>query len=239
MKIKDVLFSEGTETMKSLNIRAVRSSLFGVLATAALLFLPAGTLDYWQGWVLLAVFVVGSAATTMYLAIKDPKLLERRMNLGPKAEKEKTQKIAVSFVILGFIAVLVFAAFDHRFGWSPVPPYVSLAGDALVAFGFLFTFFVLKENSYSASTVQVAEGQTVISTGPYALVRHPMYAGALVMTAGMPLALGSWWGLLAGGLMVPAFMWRLLEEEKFLKKNLAGYAEYTQKVPHRLVPYVW
>ena len=141
--------------------------------------------------------------------------------------------------MLGFIAMLVFPVLDHRFGWSSVPASVSVLGDALIALAFLFIFFVFKENSYGASTIQIAEGQTVISTGPYALVRHPMYAGALVMLIGTPLALGSWWGLFAILLILPVLIWRLLDEERFLRQNLAGYAEYQAKVKYRLVPFLW
>lgn len=206
---------------------------------AALLFVPAGTLGYWQAWVFMAVFVGASSAIGIYLALKDPELLERRMQAGPAAEKETTQKIIMAFAMAGFIALLIFPAFDHRFGWSKLPPYVVLAGDALVALGFFLTFLVLKENSYSASTVQVVEGQKVISTGPYAIVRHPMYAGALVMLVGIPLALGSWWGLCALLFIVPVLIWRLLDEERLLRKELPGYVEYTRKVPYRLVPYLW
>jgi protein-S-isoprenylcysteine O-methyltransferase Ste14 len=177
--------------MNDVTRRALRSSLFGILALAALVFIPAGTLDYWQGWLFMAVFVCASGASTIYLAIHDPKLLERRIRVGPRAEKEPAQKIIMVFAMAGFIAMLVFPALDHRFGWSPVPASVSLLGDALIALGFLFIFFVFTENSYGASTIQIAEGQTVISTGPYALVRHPMYAGGLVMWVGIPLALGS------------------------------------------------
>ncbi len=129
------------------------------------------------------------------------------------------------FAMLGFIAMLVFPVLDHRFGWSPVPASVSVLGDALIALGFLFIFFVFRENSYGASTIQIAKGQTVISTGPYALVRHPMYAGALVMLVGIPLALGSWWGLFA--------------LERFLRQNLPGYTEYQTKVKYRLLPFIW
>lgn len=225
--------------MNNLNIRALRSSLLGTIAMAALLFLPAGTLHYWQAWVFMAVFVGASAAITVYLAIKDPKLLERRMNVGPSAEKETTQKIIMSFAMIGFIALFVFPAFDHRFGWSPVPSYISLSGDALIAFGFLFILLVLKVNTYGASTIQIAEGQTVISTGPYALVRHPMYAGALPLLIGVPLALGSWWGLFVLVLFMPALIWRLLDEERFLAKNLPGYVEYQNKVRNRLLPFIW
>ncbi len=225
--------------MTSLNIRALRSSLLGTIVMAVLLFLPTGTFNYWQAWVFMAVFVGASAVITVYLAIKDPKLLERRMNVGPTVEKETTQKIIMFFVMIGFVALFVFPALDHRFGWSPVPSYISLAGDVLVAFGFLFIFFVFKVNTYGASTIQIAEGQKVISTGPYALVRHPMYAGALVMLIGVPLALGSWWGLFMLALVMPVLIWRLLDEEKFLSKNLPGYTEYCQKVRYRLVPSIW
>src|SRR5262245_22168104 len=225
--------------MNSLYMRAVLSTLLGTLVMAALLFVPAGTIDYWQAWVFMAVFEGASTAIGVYLAIKDPQLLERRMHVGPTAEKEKSQKLIMVFALLGFIALLVVPALDHRSGWSQVPPYVSVAGDVLVALGFLVTFFVFKVNSYGASTIQIAEGQKVISTGPYALVRHPMYAGALVMLVGVPLALGSWWDLTLLALMLPVLIWRLLEEEKFLAKNLPGYTDYQKKVHYRLIPYVW
>jgi len=225
--------------MSNLNVRALRSSLLGAIAMAALLFIPAGTLGYWQAWVFLAVFVGASAAITVYLATKDPKLLERRMNVGPSAEKEKTQKLPMFFAMTGFIALVAFPSLDHRFAWSSVPPYVALLGDVLVALGFLFIHFVLKVNTFGASTIQIAEGQTVISRGPYAFVRHPMYAGALPLLIGIPLALGSWWGLLVLFLFLPALIWRLLDEEKFLAKNLSGYVEYQAKVRDRLIPFIW
>ncbi|MGZ7041135.1 MAG: methyltransferase family protein [Thermoanaerobaculia bacterium] len=226
-------------TMTNLNIRALRSSLLGTIAMAALLFIPAGTLDYWQGWAFMAVFVGASAAVTLYLAIKDPQLLERRMSLGPAAEKQPAQKVIMFFAMAGFIALVVFPAFDHRFGWSPVPSSISFAGDALIALGFLLTFFVLRVNTYSGSTIQVTEGQKVISTGPYALVRHPMYAGAIPLLIGVPLALGSWWGLFVLILFGPALIWRILGEEKFLARNLPGYAEYQNQVRYRLIPLIW
>jgi protein-S-isoprenylcysteine O-methyltransferase Ste14 len=234
-------FREGSNIgdMNDVTRRALRSSLFGIVALAALLFIPAGTFDYWQAWLFMAVFGCTSGATTVYLALRDPKLLERRMNVGPRAEKEPAQKIIMVLATLGFIAMLVFPALDHRFGWSSVSASVSVLGDALIALGFLFIFFVFRENSYGASTIQIAEGQTVISTGPYALVRHPMYAGALVMSVGIPLALGSWWGLFVLLLLLPVLIWRLLDEERFLRQNLPGYTEYQTKVKYRLVPFIW
>jgi protein-S-isoprenylcysteine O-methyltransferase Ste14 len=225
--------------MNGVTRRASRSSLFGVVALAALLFIPAGTFDYWQAWLFMAVFVTTSGAITVDLAIRDPKLLERRMHVGPRAEKEPAQKIIVLLAMLGFIAMLVVSALDHRFGWSSVPASVSVLADGLIALAFLFVFFVFRENSFSASTIQIAEGQTVISTGPYALVRHPMYAGALVMLLALPVALGSWWGLLVVVLKLPVLIWRLLDEERFLRQNLAGYAQYQTKVRYRLLPLIW
>ncbi|SFI03423.1 Protein-S-isoprenylcysteine O-methyltransferase Ste14 [Collimonas sp. OK307] len=225
--------------MNRLNFREFRSSLLGAIVMALLLFVPAGTIDYWQGWLFMAVFVGATTAITVYLAIKDPKLLERRMSAGPTAEKEPVQKILMFFAMAGFIGLLVFPAFDHRFGWSPVPAYISLAAEVLILVSFFLVFIVLKVNTYAASTIQIAQGQKVISTGPYALVRHPMYAGALPLLIGMPLALGSWWGLFVLILFVPALIWRLLDEEKFLQKNLAGYADYCRKVRYRMAPFIW
>jgi protein-S-isoprenylcysteine O-methyltransferase Ste14 len=225
--------------MTNLNIRAAKSVVIGTFAMAALIFIPAGTLDYWQAWLFIAVFVVASGATTVYLAIHDPELLERRMKVGPAAEKEKTQKIIMALAITGFVVLLVIPALDHRFGWSSVPWHPSVAADALIALAFLFIFFVFRENSYGASTIQVADDQRVISTGPYALVRHPMYAAALLMLAATPVALGSWWGLVVLLLITPVLIWRLLDEEKFLERNLPGYIEYEKKVRYRLIPYVW
>jgi protein-S-isoprenylcysteine O-methyltransferase Ste14 len=225
--------------MNDVTRRALRSSLFGILALAALLFIPAGTFNYWQAWLFMAVFVCTSDAITVYLAIHDPKLLERRMKVGPRAESEPAQKIIMLFAMLGFIAMLVVPALDHRFGWSSVPASVSVLADVLIALAFLFIFFVFRENSYGASTIQIAEGQTVISTGPYALVRHPMYAGAFVMLVAVPLALGSWWGLLIVLVKLPVLIWRLLDEERFLRHKLAGYADYQTKVTYRILPFVW
>jgi protein-S-isoprenylcysteine O-methyltransferase Ste14 len=225
--------------MNKLIIPTLRNFLIGVIALGVLLFLPAGTLNYWQAWVFIVVFVTSVSAIGVYLSIKDPELLERRQKVGPAAEQNIAQKVIISVAILGDIALLIFCAFDHRFGWSPVPPSVSLAGDALVALGLLINLIVFRENSYGASNIQTVEGQRVISTGPYALVRHPMYAGVLVMVIGVPLALGSCWGLGILALIVPVLMWRIIDEEKLLKKDLPGYVEYAQKVRYRLVPYLW
>jgi protein-S-isoprenylcysteine O-methyltransferase Ste14 len=223
----------------SLRAKAFGGLLFLLLVMAALLFIPAWTLDYWQAWTFLAVYFASSLAITLYLMTKDPDLLKRRTSGGPAAEKEPTQKIIMLFVSLGFIGLIVFPALDHRFAWSHMQPYVPLAGDVLVVLGWLAIFLVFKENTFASATIELAPNQKVISTGPYALVRHPMYAGALVMLLGIPIALGSWWGLLVIVAMMPVLILRLFDEEKFLARNLPGYVEYQKKVRYRLIPLVW
>ena len=222
-----------------LNVKAFGGLLLLFLVMAALLFIPAETLDYWQAWTFLAVYFAASLAITLYLMKKDPQLLARRMSGGPTAEKEMTQKIIMSFTSLGFVGLLVVPALDHRFGWSHMPAYAALAGDLLVALGWIAIFLVFKENTFTSSTIELSPDQKVISTGPYALVRHPMYAGALVMLLGIPIALGSWWGLLVIAAILPAVIWRLFDEEEFLTRNLPGYREYQNKVRYRLIPHLW
>ncbi len=209
-------------------------SLFVISFT--LLFLPAWTLTYWQAWTYLAVLMVSISAIVVYLIKNDPALLARRVN---NTEKEQSQKFIHFFLNLVFVAASVVSALDHRFGWSAVPTYVVVAGDVLVALGMLIIFFVFRENTFTASIVQVAADQKVISTGLYGLVRHPMYVGGLVFLLGIPLALGSWWGMLTFIPITLLILWRLLDEERFLVKNLSGYGEYRSKVKYRLIPFVW
>jgi protein-S-isoprenylcysteine O-methyltransferase Ste14 len=220
-------------------VRAFVSLLLLLIVFAVLLFVPAGTLGYWQAWTFLAVYFAASFAITLYLAKKDPKLLERRMSGGPFAEKQAAQKIIMSLASLGFIGFIVVPALDHRFAWSHMPSCAALAGDGLLALGFLAVFFVFKENSFTSATIELVSDQSVISTGPYAWVRHPMYAGALVMLLGVPIALGSWWGLLVIVVILPALIWRLIDEERFLSRNLPGYEAYQHSVRYRLIPLVW
>ena len=201
-----------------------------------LLFVPAGTVQYWQAWVYLGVFLGASFLIMIYLMKKDPALLKRRLSAGPMAEKEKTQKIIMLFASIGFIASLVLPALDYRFMWSSAPLFVVIVGDILTALCFYIIFLVYKENPFTSATVEISEGQKVISTGPYAFVRHPMYAGGSLLFIGTPLALGSYWGLLSFVAVLPFLIWRLLDEEKFLAKNLSGYGEYCVKVHWRLIP---
>jgi protein-S-isoprenylcysteine O-methyltransferase Ste14 len=225
--------------MSKLRTKALVALLLLFLAMAALLFIPPWTLDYWQAWTFLGVYFAASAAITLYLMKKDPQLLARRMSGGPAAEKLPAQKIIMSLTSLGFIGLLVVPALDRRFAWSQLAPVTALAGDALVGIGFLGIFLVFRENSFTSATIELAPDQKVISTGPYAVVRHPMYATALVMLLGIPIALGSLWGILVFVAFLPALLWRLFDEEKFLVKNLPGYREYQARVRYRLVPRVW
>ena len=225
--------------MNQLNIKAFTGMLQLAIVLGLTIFLPAWTLDYWQAWVLVAIFFACTLAVTLYLMKNDPQLLERRVHACVGAEQERSQNIIQAVAAIVFIAIFVVSVLDHRFAWSTVPPYLTALGDVLIVLGFYLVFLVFKENTFASGTIEVGAEQKVIMTGPYALVRHPMYVGALVMLVGVPLALGSLWGLLTIIPMLLVLVARLLDEEKFLAKNLAGYSEYQGKVRHRLVPLIW
>jgi protein-S-isoprenylcysteine O-methyltransferase Ste14 len=225
--------------MKNLFAKTLLSLVALAVITGLLNFVPAGTIDYWQGWLYLVTFTGASLLASIYLIQNDPALLVRRMKGGPTAEKRPVQKIIMLLASLGFIGLLVVPALDYRFKWSTVPLFVEILGDVLVAIGFYFIYRVYKENTFSSATIEVSENQHVVSTGPYATVRHPMYASAFLYVAGTSLALGSYWGLLAAAFVMASVIWRLLDEEKFLATNLPGYTEYQKKVRYRLVPRVW
>ncbi|WP_407179110.1 methyltransferase family protein [Bradyrhizobium sp. STM 3562] len=225
--------------MASLHKRASAGLAILFVVLAFLLFGAAGTPRYWQGWAFLACYFAASIAITFYLVRKDPALLARRMRGGPFAEEEPAQRVIMSLASLGFIALIVLPGLDHRLGWSHVPPAAVVAGDLLVLLGWLGIFVVFRENSFTSARIELAADQRVISTGPYAWVRHPMYATALLMLLGIPIALGSWWGVLVVVAIVPALVWRLIDEERFLARNLPGYSEYRDRVRCRLLPGIW
>jgi protein-S-isoprenylcysteine O-methyltransferase Ste14 len=220
-----------------------KQAITGLAALVALLwavlFLPAWSLGYWQAWLYWVVFSLSVSAISIYFLGKDPVLIENRLKAGPAAEEGKLQNAVQALLGVFFILLFVVSSLDHRFKWSSVPAYLSLAGDALVALGLLAIFLVFRENSYTSGIIEVSKGQEVVSTGPYRVVRHPMYAGALLMLLFTPVALGSLWGLAAVLPMIAVLAVRLLDEEKFLAKNLPGYAEYCEKTRYRLVPFVW
>ncbi len=225
--------------MNPLYRKLIRSSVLGTLVLAALIFVPAGTLHYWQGWAYLVVFVVCSAAYTLYLAKYDPALLKRRTEGGISYEREFTQKVVMVLLYAVSLLLVVLPPLDVRFGWSNLPWYVCALGDGLAVASFYIFYLVSKVNTYAAANIRVEEGQTVIATGIYGLVRHPMYFGALFLFVGTPLALGSWWTLFLLFVLVPILVVRILNEEKVLVRDLPGYPDYRAKVRTRLVPFVW
>jgi protein-S-isoprenylcysteine O-methyltransferase Ste14 len=225
--------------MKELHRRALIGTLQTFAVVFSAIFIPPWTLRWWQGWACLAAFFVPASMISVWMAKHDPALLERRLKAGPKAEKEKVQKIVQGIAAVVFLADFVVPAFDHRFGWSRVPAYGAMLGLLMMVAGLVIAFRVAKANSYASAIIEVLDQQKVISTGPYAVVRHPLYSGALIILFGIPLALGSWWGMLVNVPMVAAIVWRLLDEERFLAEKLAGYVEYRESVRHRLVPHVW
>jgi protein-S-isoprenylcysteine O-methyltransferase Ste14 len=235
----DDLASGKIGTMRNLNAQAWLSLIVLAVIMGLLLFIPAGTIHYWQAWVYLSVFMGASLLTTLYLMKNNPALLKRRMRGGPTAEKRRRQKLIMLCTSIGFIALLVVPALAHRFRRSAMPLSWIIVGDVLVVIGFYCIFLVYKENPFTSSTIEVVEDQKVISTGPYAIVRHPMYASALLYLIGTPLALGSFWGLFPLVAMIPFLIWRLYDEESFLARNLSGYTEYQKKVRHRLIPFIW
>lgn len=215
-----------------------RQALF-TLALAALMFGFSGTLRYWQGWLFLVVFIGSSVALGIYFVRHDPALIERRMRGGPAAEQEPAQKIIIALLMAGMLLAILVPALDRRWHWSSVPAWLALLGNAGIAASFVIFFFVMKQNSYAAATVRVEAEQPVISTGLYGVVRHPMYTGALLLTICMPLALGSAWSPLLVILVLPVLAWRLLDEERVLRRDLPGYADYCRRVRFRLIPGIW
>lgn len=203
------------------------------------LFLPNWSLNYWQAWVYWIIFMGSVLAITAYFLKTDIKLIKNRLKGGPLAEKEANQKVIQALAGLFFILIFIVSALDHHFGWSNVPTYLVILGDIFVVLGFSIISLVFKENSYASGIIEVGKEQKVISTGPYSLVRHPMYSGAFLMLFFTPIALGSFFGVL---FVIPIFLviiWRLLDEEKFLLKNLPGYDKYCKKIHYRLVPFIW
>jgi protein-S-isoprenylcysteine O-methyltransferase Ste14 len=224
--------------MKTL-VQAAISVPIGLVVFGLLVFWPAGTFDYWQGWTFIAVFAVATLIPSVYLAVKNPEALRRRMQAGPAAETRPLQKLVSAVAFGSMAAMIVISALDFRFGWSSVPAAVSVVGDILVGVGLTIAMLVTIQNGYAAANVTVESGQQLSSTGWYGFVRHPMYFGNVIMMIGVPLALGSYWGLLIviAGLLVLAL--RINDEELLLTQELAGYRDYMQKVHYRLVPYVW
>lgn len=220
-------------------LRLLVAGLAQPVVLGVIVFLVAGTVDYWQAWLLVAVFLVSVWTSNIYLLRAHPDALERRMRGGPSGETRPVQKAVMGGLWLSLLTMLVVSALDHRFGWAPVPAAISVIGNVLVAVGLMAPMLVLIQNNYAASTVRVEAGQQLASSGLYGLVRHPMYTGNVIMMIGIPLALGSFWGLalVIPGLTVLAL--RIRDEETLLAAELDGYLDYMEKVRYRLVPGMW
>ena len=207
-----------------------------VPALFVLFFLPAGTFDYWEAWVYSAILVIPMLFVISYLFRHEPELVERRMRMREKRARQKTIVMAAYPI---FLLAFILPGLDRRFEWSTVPVGVVIASDLLVLLGYSLVFLVFRENPYASRIVEVEAVQKVITSGPYALVRHPMYTGSIVMYTFSPLALGSWWAVIPALAIIPILVARLLNEEKVLAQELEGYRDYMQKTKHRLIPGVW
>lgn len=210
--------------------------LAGVLMFALLFFLPAGTWRYWQAWMYIGVLITPMFFVIAYFMKKDPDLLERRMRMRERrTEQRKIINLSVLFFVLGYI----LPGFDIRFGWSKMPAWVSIVAAVVMFLSYLIVFRTMQVNSFLSRIIEVAENQKVIDTDVYGVVRHPMYVGMTVLYVVSPIVLGSWWAVIPALVIIPVIVFRILDEEKALEKELPGYVEYKQKVKYRLIPFVW
>ena len=225
-------------SLSSSDLRHMVYSRFAIalVVLPLLFFLPAGTIRYWEAWVYLALLLIPVFFVMRYLLKHDPVFLERRMRTR---EQQAPQKLVIKLSFLWFFLVFILPGFDQRFGWSDVPVVAVLAADLLVLLGYGVILRVFQENRYASRVVEVEKGQPVIQSGPYAIIRHPMYLGTALMYLATPVALGSWWALLPALLIVPILVLRILNEEKVLAEQLPGYRGYMQKTRYRLIPGVW
>jgi len=203
-----------------------------------MLFASAGTIDFWQAWVYLAVVGLSSIPITVLIA-NDPVLRASRTRFGVAAEARPYQKLIVAFLLIAVLAQFILPGLDHRFGWSNAPMWVCIAGNFLILVSMCLSYRVFQENSYGSAAVEISKDQKVISTGPYAVVRHPMYSSASLYFIGMSLALGSYWAIIPSMLIILGFVLRLFDEENFLVDDLPGYLEYCGRVRWHLVPGVF
>lgn len=227
--------SEGSGS-KSLKKAVIVRLVAAFLFLGLMFFLPAWTLNYWQAWVYMFIILVSMSIMARYLYKHDRALLERRIRMK---ERQKTQKLIIALSFLFFLPAFIVPGFDVRFGWSNVPFVVVVIADVVVLLGYLMFALVLKTNSYASRIIEVEEGQKLITTGPYAIVRHPMYLASLILYGFSPLALGSYWAMLPAVLLIILIVARIKGEEKDLLENLEGYREYVAKTKYRLVPGIW
>lgn len=217
-------------------IGALTKFICGIALVGAMLFLPAWTFDYFGAWLFLGILFIPMLIMGIVMLLKAPQLLEKRL---ASKEKELAQKGVVAISALMFLGGFILSALDFRFGWSSVPLWLTIVASILFLLGYAMYAEVMRENAYLSRTVEVQEGQTVISTGLYGLVRHPMYLATLLMFLPMPLVLGSFWGLIPFAIYPVVIIIRIVNEEKVLCEGLSGYSEYRKKVKYRIIPFIW
>ena len=217
-------------------IEALTKFTCGLLLVGVLIFLPAGTLAYPYGWLLLGLLFTPMLIAGFVMLVKSPEFLKKRLDAK---EKQGTQKGVVAFSGLMFIAGFVVAGLDFRFGWSNMPNWVTIVASVLFLTSYALYAEVMRENAYLSRTIKVEEGQTVVDTGMYGIVRHPMYAVTVLLFLMIPLVLGSWYALIAFGFYPAIIIVRVKDEEALLTRELPGYAAYKQKVKYRIIPFIW
>ena len=217
-------------------ISALSKFLIGLVLVGALLFLPAGSLEYMNGWLFIGLLFAPILILGVVLFIKSPDLLKKRLDAK---EKESAQKGVVAVSGLLFLGGFVVAGLDYRYGWSYVPMWAVIVASAILLISYGFYAEVMRENTYLSRTVEVQEGQRVVDTGLYGIVRHPMYAVTIWLFLSIPVVLGSWWSLLCFLPYIPVIIVRIINEEKVLEKGLEGYTDYKKRVKYRLIPFIW
>lgn len=220
-------------------IKSLAGMLFLFITMGAAIFLPFGSLKYPLAWVYLTIFFAPVLLITFYLFLFDKHLLKSRLAAGPVAEPTLAQKMIQTAASLTFLGIYVLSGFDHRYQWSIVPSSISYLADAGSTLAFVFLFYVFKQNTFLSATIEVQARQQVITTGLYAIVRHPMYTGAILLMLFTPLALGSFWGLAPSTILAILIAIRAIDEEHKLSADLAGYMDYCAKVKYRLIPYIF
>jgi protein-S-isoprenylcysteine O-methyltransferase Ste14 len=226
----------GNEKNLRLLIQAIVRVVMFPVFMGLMVLLPAGTWQYPEAYVYFGTLTLPLIPAMIYFYCKAPSLLEKRMKTK---ERRGAQKVFVLFASLSIVGAFVVPGLDRRFGWSDLPLWIALVADGLVLLGYLFIVYVFKTNAYASRVVEIQRDQKVIASGPYAVVRHPMYLGMIVLYMASPVALGSLWGMIPAALLVPMLVLRIHNEEALLREKLAGYDEYCRKQKFRLIPLLW
>jgi len=207
---------------------------------AALILWPAGTLAYPGAWAFIALLTIGGVAMIVWLSKHSPSLLRERMASPLQRDQKPWDRVWLSLFMLGFCTWMAFMGWDAaRTGFTAVPAWIQVLGGLAIVVNSIGTWWTFRENSFAAPVVKIQQGQHVIDTGPYAIVRHPMYTSALFFLVGLPLLLGSWIGLVFSALFILGIAWRAVHEERALRADLRGYEDYTARVRYRFIPFVW